>query len=68
MIKKVKTPLGTTLTVKQMANAADAIEHIATHNRMMLEHEPFNTSCSDILALVSLGKAHWYELSTRGGR
>ena len=54
---------GTTLTNQQMANAAAAIETIATNNRQLLEHK-FNTSASDVLALVSLGKAHWYQLAS----
>ena len=66
MRSKVKAPNGTSLSVEQMANAAAAVERIATHNKLMLEHEPYNTSCADMMALVSLAKAHWYELSAKG--
>lgn len=55
---------GTTLSNRQMANAAAAVETIATNNRQLLEHK-YDTNAADVLALVSLAKAHWYQLATK---
>ena len=56
---------GTTLSNERMAHAAAAIETIALNNKLMLAAK-YDTTAADVMALVSLAKAHWYQLSQEG--
>jgi len=64
MASSVRTASGKTLTLKQMANAADAVSTIALNNSLLLEYR-YDTSREDVEALVELAQQKWYEL---GGR
>lgn len=53
------------MSIERLSAAAAAVETIAQNNKQMLKHH-YGTSSDDVMQLVMLARAHWFDMQNRG--